>query len=58
MEGQVTMFSPLKALERKNGCWPDLNLILSTFLKATSTISTLPYLADLVDLNKNKITLS
>ncbi len=57
MEGWSTMFSPSQALERRNNCCLDLNLILNTFLKTTYAIYKPPYPANLANLNENIINL-
>lgn len=51
------MFSPHLVSRRKYCCCPDLNLIPSTFLKATFAMSAPPYLIDLTYIGENKVTL-
>ncbi len=58
MKGWSTMFFPDPSFRKEKWLLFDLNLILSTFLETTSTISASPYLINLIHSGKNKITLS
>jgi len=48
---------PFLTSKIKYYCCPDLNVIPNTFLKATSTISIPPYVANLTNLNEDRITM-